>query len=167
MKQNLTIFFTALGFWAALASTTAPSQTLPTSSNTPASARTSSGGGLVFSGAAVGSWSQTRAVQCDFSARGRRGRAALVGAVTGEAWTFSLDIGSYAGPGTYNAKDTRNIRAVLDNGSHNPNKFFTSAKAGSVLITVAANEKSGTVQAQLWSDTGQQVRISGSWMCEG
>ena len=154
MKHNLTIFIAALGLLAVLASIAA-------------SAETSAGGGLVFSGVVTGSWNQARAAQCELKARGGRARVALVGAVIGKAWTLSLDIGSYKGPGPYNAKDRWDIRAVLDDGSHNPNEFFTSAKVGSVLIKIGESEKSGTVEAELWSDTGRRVKVSGSWTCEG
>lgn len=152
VKHNLAILFTALSLSVALSSTTEVTQA-------------SSGEALMFSGAVTGSWSQTRVVQCDFKSRAGRARAAFAGSVSGGSWTFSLDIGPYKGPGTYDAKGARNIGAVLDDGRHNPNTSFSSAGAGSALITVAADEKSGTVQALLWSDTGRWVRISGSWRC--
>jgi hypothetical protein len=161
VKYNLAILLTALSLSAMLSDAAAPSQTLPAASKTPPS----SSEALVFSRTVTGSWSQTVVAQCDFNSRTGKGRATLAGTVSGGSWTFSLDIGSYRGPGNYDAKKKGNVAVVLGDGSHNPNTHFTSTGSGSASITVAANEKSGTVEALLWSDTGQSVRISGSWRC--
>lgn len=154
VKYHLAILFAVLGF-AAMLSDAAAYPALPDSPNET----------LVFSGAVIGSWNQTQATRCDFNPKSGPAGAAFTGTMGGGTWVLSLGIGSYKGPGTYDTKNMRNITVVLDDGSHNPNTFFNLTGAGSALITVAAKEKSGTLEALLWSDTGRSVKISGAWKC--
>lgn len=157
MKHHPVILLVAIGLTVGATGIAAPSRTPPAPK-----AMASPGEGLAFSGAVAGSWSHTGVRQCDFKTG--QARAAFVGTLSGTAWTLSLEIRSYKGPGTYDSKIARTTAVDLDDGNHNPNTYFSSTD-GAAQITVAAGGKSGTLEALLQSDTGRRVRVSGSWRC--
>jgi hypothetical protein len=120
---------------------------------------------LVLNGAVIGSWTTTRTVKCVMNVRTGKAVATLVGTVNATAWTLSLSIDSYKGPGSYGGRETRDIRVALDDGSRNPNTYFSSGLGAPVTITVGRDGKSGTVEARLLSDTGRSVTVQGAWKC--
>ena len=152
MKHYLAIAFAALGFVARSIDAAVPAKPLPNET-------------LLLSGAIPGSWSNIRTVRCDLKTGAGQAHVVLMGAVNGAAWTLSLDIGPYKGPGSYDSKIARATTVDLGDGSHNPNTYFDSTGDGYASITVAVGGRSGTVHAVLQSDTGRSVRIDGPWKC--
>ena len=120
---------------------------------------------LTFSGAVVGSWTQSHTLHCEMNEREGKAEAALAGTVAGTRWTLTLSIGGYKGPGSYGGNEMPNVRVVLDDGSRNPNTWFSSERAGPAKLTVSADGKSGTVDGHLVGETGRPVTVKGAWKC--
>ena len=138
------------------AASSSPSPPVATSS--PAATATTR---LTFSGAVAGSVaSAAPSGTCGRAGSGAAG-ADLRFQLNGRAYSLSIELPSYHGPGTYPLPPDR---ASLHTTTIGPGSQFFGSQSGTV--TVLPGDAAGTIDADLAGDAGS-VHVSGTWSCAG
>lgn len=81
--------------------------------------------------------------------------------LNGQAFSLSIELGDYHGPGSYPLPPDRVSLHTLSIG---PGSQFFGSQSGTV--TVGAGDASGSLDAVLAGNSGQ-VHVTGSWSCAG
>lgn len=95
--------------------------------------------------------------QCGRTANG--GGGDLRFQLNGQAYSLSITLASYHGPGSYSLPPDRISLHTVGIG---PGSQFFGSTSGTV--TVAGGDNSGTVDANLTGDSGT-VHVTGAWSC--
>ncbi len=95
---------------------------------------------------------------------GKAWASSIYGPIGGEVYGVVLTVSDYRGPGTYTQPQT----SVQVNKPANPAAGWQSVQDDAVSFTVAADEESGTLDAQLHSlvSPGKvALKVTGRWTC--
>jgi hypothetical protein len=153
----------ACGSMARVTSATSPSPGVsapPSVASTPTPTPTSTPAGtrLTITGSINGSVNGATAFgQCGRAANGEGGDLRFQ--FNGLAYSLSITVAAYHGPGSYPLPPDRVSLHTLGIG---PGSQFFGSTSGTV--TVSAGDSSGTVDAQLTGDNGA-VHVTGTWSC--
>lgn len=154
---------TGCGSAARVVSGTAPSPgvSAPTATSTPAATPSPSptpGTRLSISGAVSGAVTGASPFgQCGKTANGDG--ADLRFQLNGQAYSLSIVVAGYHGPGSYSLPPERVSLHTLAIG---PGSQFFGSTSGTV--TVGAGDSSGTIEATMTGDNGT-VHVTGAWSC--